>query len=95
MTPVQLRVARSLLSMKQQDLSEASKVARATINRYESGKTVGDGSVRLMRYALEAAGIVFVRDGAVVDGVPVFDCVGRRPNVASAPRDPGDGTDDA
>ena len=77
-TPVQLRIARLLLDMTQSDLAAAAAVARATVHRYESGMVVGEGQVRLMLYAVEAAGIVFVPDGTLVDGVALFAGVGMR-----------------
>lgn len=78
MTPNQLKAARLLLSMTQGELAEAAKVARATINRFESGKTVGEGQVRLMQLAVEEAGVVLIPEGILIDGFTVIDGVGVR-----------------
>ncbi|RYB04463.1 helix-turn-helix transcriptional regulator [Lichenibacterium ramalinae] len=91
MTPVQLRAARLILNMTQGDLAVAAEVSRATINRYESGVPVGAGQVRLMRFAIEAAGAVFIPDGTTVDGVVVFGGVGMRSPPAAARPDEGTG----
>lgn len=83
MTPVQLRAARLMLGMTQDDLARAAKVSRASVNRHESGTGVGEGQTLLMRRALEDAGIVFLADGTVVEGMAVYDGVGlRRPGPA-------------
>ena len=88
MKPIQLRMARILLNMSQSDLAEAATVARATINRYESGKTVGPGQIRLMRIAVEAAGVSFIPDGTEVAGTPIFDAIGMRfKEVTSSPKE--------
>ena len=73
MTPVQLRVARMMLDLTQDELAQAAKVSRATVNRHESGKGVGEGQLLLMR-----RGVVIVPDGATLGGVAVFGGVGLR-----------------
>ena len=45
---------------------------------------VGEGQVRLLRYAAEALGIVFVPDGTVVDGVALFGGVAMRSQTRPA-----------
>jgi transcriptional regulator with XRE-family HTH domain len=66
----QLRAARGLIGWSQGQLSEAAKVARATIADFESGKrdpyprTIDD-----MRRALEAAGVIFVEENGEGPGV--------------------------
>lgn len=84
LTPVQLKAARLLLSWTQDDLAAAAAVGRATVNRHESGKVVGEGQVRLMRHALEAAGVVLIPGGTMVDGVVIHHGIGlRAPGVAA------------
>ncbi len=75
-SPNQLKAARLLLRMTQEDLAQAAKVARATVNRHESGKAIGEGQIRLMQYALEAAGVVFIPARTMIDGRPIQDGIG-------------------
>ncbi len=91
MTPVQLRAARLMLDLTQDDLARVAKVSRATVNRHESGKGVGEGQLLLMRRALEDAGVVIVPDGSMIDGVPVFGGVGVRSPVAGERAEAGGG----
>ena len=70
MTPEQCRAARALLGWSQGKLSEAGKVARATLAEFEAGRrkpysrTLDD-----MRAALEAAGVIFVDENGHGPGV--------------------------
>ena len=67
----QCRAARALIGWSQDQLAEASLVAKATIANFESAKrnpyprTLDD-----LRAALEAAGVVFQADGEMVEGGP-------------------------
>ena len=64
MSPAQCRAARSLLGWSQDKLSTTSKVAKATIANFETGKRAPYERTLLdMQLALEAAGIIFVADG--------------------------------
>ena len=87
MSPAQLRVARLLLDLTQGDLAASASVSRATVNRFESGAAVGVGQVRLIRHAIEAAGVVVIPDGTVVDGVAVYGGVGLRSSPDAVPAD--------
>lgn len=90
MTPVQLRAARLMLGLTQDDLARSAKVSRATVNRHEAGKGVGEGQLLLMRRAVEDAGVVLVPDGAMVGGVAVHGGVGlRSPTAADRINDDG------
>ncbi len=67
-----------MLGLSQTGLADAASVSRASVFRYESGKPIGAGQVRLLILALEQAGIVLIPDGTVVNGIMVFDGVGLR-----------------
>lgn len=61
--PVQIRAARALIAMSQQDLARASKVGLATIKRIEASGFGLSGNIRTLvriRQALEEAGIAFL-----------------------------------
>ncbi|MCV9965423.1 helix-turn-helix domain-containing protein [Pararhizobium sp. BT-229] len=63
-SPAQCRAARSLLGWSQDQLSSASKVAKATIANFETGKRAPYERTLLdIQAALEEAGLVFVADG--------------------------------
>lgn len=60
----QCRAARSLIGWSQDKLSEASKVAKATIANFEAGKrSPYDRTLDDIQAALEEAGVVFISEG--------------------------------
>lgn len=71
-TSAQLRAARGLLNWTVRDLSEAAKVHRNTITRIEKDQTTAGSAILAIQAALEAAGVVFLPNGEVVE------CVGLR-----------------
>ena len=65
-TPDQIRAARALLRMDQEDLARRANVSIVTVRRSESPGglgQVGPGTVEEIRRALEAAGAEFVERG--------------------------------
>jgi len=63
-SPAQCRAARSLVGWSQDKLSEASKVAKATIANFEAGKrSPYDRTLDDIQAALEEAGVVFISEG--------------------------------
>jgi transcriptional regulator with XRE-family HTH domain len=71
--PVQIRAARSLLGLSQDELARGAQVSIVTVKRLEAAGTEIRGSAqtiaRLQR-ALEAAGIIFIdQDAKVGPGV--------------------------
>jgi transcriptional regulator with XRE-family HTH domain len=62
MTPAQCRAARGLLDWSQLKLAEASRIAVATVIRFErNGRpVVAEAAVQSIQRALEAAGIKFI-----------------------------------
>src|SRR4029079_5576834 len=61
--PIQIRAARSLLGMSQDELARRAKLSVITIKRLEAAKTEIRGSAQTaahVQQALEAAGIVFI-----------------------------------
>ena len=70
MTPGQCRAARALIGWSQDQLADASKVAKATIANFELAKrTPYDRTLDDMRLALEAAGVIFVDENGEGPGV--------------------------
>lgn len=62
-------MARAALDWSLADLSAASDISRRTILRFEQGETVMPVTVKAMRHALEAEGILFVDSGRMAGGV--------------------------
>jgi transcriptional regulator with XRE-family HTH domain len=70
MTPAQCRAARALVDLTQPKLAEAAKLGLSTVVDFERGRrAVSDDSVRTMRAALEAAGVIFVDENGEGPGV--------------------------
>lgn len=60
-----------MIGISQDDLAQASGVAKATIATFESGKrTPYERTLRDIRTALESAGVIFLDASATVDGGP-------------------------
>ena len=71
-TASQCRAARALLNWSQSELCVAANVGRATLTNFEGERsTPYERTLRDIRAALEAAGVVFLMDGdsSVGDGV--------------------------
>ena len=71
--PVQIRAARGLLGMGQEELANLASISVITLKRFEAAGTEVRGTasthLRLQR-ALEAAGIIFIdQDGSRGPGV--------------------------
>ena len=61
--PIQVRAARSLLALSQDELAQRAKLSVVTIKRLEAAGTEIRGSAQSMsriQKALEAAGIMFI-----------------------------------
>ena len=61
--PLQIRAARVLAGISQQDLAKLAKVGLGTVKRIEAGGTEVSGTaqtVARLQRALEATGIVFI-----------------------------------
>jgi transcriptional regulator with XRE-family HTH domain len=66
LTPEQCRAARAIAAMSQQDLADASEVAKATIANFETGnRKPYKRTITALRQALEARGVTFTDDGGV------------------------------
>ncbi|OQP87589.1 transcriptional regulator [Rhizobium rhizosphaerae] len=66
----QCRAARALLGWSQDQLAASSKVAKATIANFESGKrTPYERTLADLRGSLEAAGVVFIPENGGGAGV--------------------------
>jgi transcriptional regulator with XRE-family HTH domain len=64
--PEQIRAARALLRLEQQDLARRAHVSIATVRRLEAGNgaaVVGADTLTKVQQALEAAGAEFIPDG--------------------------------
>lgn len=70
----QLRAARVLLCLSQDELATLSNIGIATIRRYESGFEVSQRSARTLRTTVEAAGAVIL-DSQELNGRRIGDGV--------------------
>jgi transcriptional regulator with XRE-family HTH domain len=61
-TPAQIRAARHLLVMKQDELAELAGISIATLKRAESEREVpiSDDTIQLIQETLQANGIIFL-----------------------------------
>jgi predicted transcriptional regulator len=72
--PAQVRAARSLLNISQDDLAAASEVPKRTLVRLELGQGEPQSrTVVAVREALEAAGVVFIAENGGGAGVRLRD----------------------
>jgi transcriptional regulator with XRE-family HTH domain len=65
--PVQIRAARNLLGLSQEDLAKRASIAVVTLKRLEAARTEIRGSAQTMariQQALESAGIIFIDQDA-------------------------------
>jgi DNA-binding XRE family transcriptional regulator len=67
--PSQVRAARGLLNLTQQDLAELSQVSLRTIVQLERGNKVSGSVLTALQLSLEAAGIEFIPDNGGGAGV--------------------------
>lgn len=65
----QCRMARAALDWTQRDLAAASGVSWRTILRFETGEEVMPATVKALRHALEAKGVLFIDSGRLAGGV--------------------------
>lgn len=69
LSPAQCRAARALLGWSQDRLSEASKVAKATIANFEAGKrSPYDRTLADVQRALDDAGVIFLAADENISG---------------------------
>ena len=70
MTPAQSRAARALIDWTQPKLAEKAGLGLSTIVDFErERRSVADQSVKAMRAALEAVGVIFVDENGEGPGV--------------------------
>ncbi|GLS20706.1 transcriptional regulator [Labrys miyagiensis] len=67
--PSQVRAARGLLNLTQQDLAELSQVSLRTIVQLERGNKVSGSVLTALQLSLEAAGVEFIPDNGGGAGV--------------------------
>lgn len=69
-TPAQIRAARALVSLKQDELAAAASVSLATLNNIERGVSDPRSSTLLaIQRALEASGVIFIPENGEGPGV--------------------------
>lgn len=69
MEPIQCRMARAALGLRAIDLAAEAQVAPNTVRRFEAGDDARQSSVKAIRKALEAKGVVFLEDNGDGPGV--------------------------
>ena len=69
MTPTQCRIARAALGWSETELAMAANVGVTTVSRFElSQSRPQSASLEAIRHALEAAGIIFLDEGEMMEG---------------------------
>nr|WP_152278248.1 helix-turn-helix domain-containing protein [Methylorubrum populi] len=76
LTPEQCRAARALLDWTQGRLSEETGLSALTIRSFENGRDARDSNRRLLRLALEKAGVEFIDQNGGGPGVRLRDPIG-------------------
>jgi transcriptional regulator with XRE-family HTH domain len=66
---VQCKMARAALGWGVSDLAKAAGVGINTVSRFENGGDAHGGTRRLLRTALEAAGVIFIESNGDGPGV--------------------------
>jgi transcriptional regulator with XRE-family HTH domain len=70
MTPAQCRAARALLGITQSQLARAAKLGLSTVVDFEKERrVVSEEAAKAIRIALERAGIEFMGDSGVGEGL--------------------------
>ncbi|MNE38526.1 hypothetical protein D3C87_1527930 [compost metagenome] len=71
-TAAQIKAARALVGLTQDDIAKATELSVQTIKRMESVGTERStaGNVDAVRKALQAAGVIFLEDGEATGGGP-------------------------
>jgi transcriptional regulator with XRE-family HTH domain len=67
--PAQIRMARAALGWGVRELAAAAKVSGDTVNRLERGEPLRERTLAAVRAAIEAAGVVFIRENGGGPGV--------------------------
>jgi transcriptional regulator with XRE-family HTH domain len=62
-------MARAAIDWSLADLAAASGISRRTTLRFEKGEAVMPATVKALRHALEAKGILFIDSGHLAGGV--------------------------
>ncbi|WP_026440172.1 helix-turn-helix transcriptional regulator [Acidocella facilis] len=74
LSPAQLRAARALLAMSQDELAQLAKVAKRTIAAFEAGqRDPYDRTQQALRCCLENAGCLFIEPDRHGEGVRLRD----------------------
>lgn len=70
-TREQSRAARGLLDWSQMQLAQMSNLGESTIRDFEKGRRVPvPNNLAAIRSSFEAAGVIFLEEGAVAEGGP-------------------------
>lgn len=69
MEPIQCRMARAALGLRATDLAAEAQVAPNTVRRFEACEDARQSSVKAIRKALEAKGVVFLEDNGDGPGI--------------------------
>lgn len=71
-TAAQIKAARALVGLTQDDIAKATELSVQTIKRMESVGTERStaGNVDSVKKALQAAGVIFLEDGEATSGGP-------------------------
>ena len=74
LTAAQVRAARAMIEMKQQDLAEAAGMARSALAAFEAGQRISrPATLERIRSVLENRGVIFIESDAGVGILLRFD----------------------
>lgn len=77
---VLVRAAREMLRWDQERLAKKSGVGLITVRRFETGRTIGEATIKMLMDALRQSGVAFIGQ-TTIDGLMVREGVALEPRA--------------